>query len=201
MAPPPSWVRTTSDKGHAKEGLRASLLPRSTAGRCSRGARVGSRKRPADLIDIAYRPRRVRDAERLRIANGDLLDHRLLQERTFGGSGPASEAWIADLLDVEGWHPDDAGAVADRRVLWQRRNVADVVRGDLIHQPAFGYAPESVWSRASSSRARRRTASRSPSRRPRIRSRSTVVRTPFETPSTSASGSNRTASARRAARS
>lgn len=62
-----------------------------------------------------------------------MLDHRLLQERTVECRWPVREATErrAGFVDVEGRDEDDAGAVADHRLMRIGGNAAHVIRRHL----------------------------------------------------------------------
>jgi hypothetical protein len=62
------------------------------------------------------------------VASTDVLDHRLLQERAVERGGPLPEARESHRLDVEGGDSNDAGTVADHRLLRLLRVAANVVR-------------------------------------------------------------------------
>ena len=68
-------------------------------------------------------------ADGCRNAHEAVLNRGLLQERPVSGAGLVSQdaARRTRLLDLEGWHEDDAGAVADCRFLRFGRDAADVV--------------------------------------------------------------------------
>ena len=68
-----------------------------------------------------------------RLARADVLDHRLLQERSVARGGPVPEATERrpGVVDVEGRHADDAGTVADHRLVRVRRKASNLIRGPL----------------------------------------------------------------------
>ena len=62
-----------------------------------------------------------------------MLDQRLLQEREVarGWSVPETAYGGTCLLDVEGRDTDDAGTVADRRLVWVGWDAPNVVRREI----------------------------------------------------------------------
>src|SRR5439155_19238864 len=97
----------------------------------SRGARS------PDLGDLADRRGLICAANRVGFAIANLLDHRGVQERAVARSRAVSEAaggWPR-LVDVEGWHADDAGALADRCLVRIGGNASHVLRSALKGDP------------------------------------------------------------------
>ena len=62
-----------------------------------------------------------------------MLDHRLLQERSVARVWfvPEAACGRARLVDVEGRDTDDAGTVADRRLVWVGWDAPNVVRREI----------------------------------------------------------------------
>jgi hypothetical protein len=98
--------------------------PRSGHSDDSRGPR------PPRLGDVPDRRSLVCAPDRVGVAIENVLNHRLLQERCVARGWPVPEAacpW-ACLVDVEGRYADNAGAVADRRLVRVGSNTENVLR-------------------------------------------------------------------------
>jgi hypothetical protein len=66
-----------------------------------------------------------------------VLDHGLLQERAVKSGGPLPKARPPRVVDVEGRHADDAGTVADHRLVRVGRLASHIVRRHLMRALAI----------------------------------------------------------------